>query len=192
MVCVFMLSSYYVVVAANPLCWCLMLQTMAHNPRSQPPYVHQHPLGYRTLLEWADNTVDATERQIVASEIWLLVLQPDLLCCCLFPCFPYEVISANYGINVSLHFAVSNHRTFHNLCQYMATVSTHTDMSSAMQLNLGYIIPLKMNINLNVNVTALLFRDDGKAGFKFRKTPPICIVYCNTYSNNCTITATII
>jgi hypothetical protein len=32
---------------------------------------------------------------------------------------------------VSVHFSVSNRRTFHNLCQYMATVSTHAAVTPA-------------------------------------------------------------
>jgi len=74
-----------------------MFQRMAHNPRSQPPHVSQHPLGYRTLLELTNTTVDATEKKIMASAIWILVLQPILLRWSLFLCFLFEVRSANYG-----------------------------------------------------------------------------------------------
>jgi len=52
----------------------------------------------------------------------------------------------------------------------MATVSTHTAMTQAAQLNLGYSMPFKINVKFIVNSATLLFWDDGKAGFKYRKT----------------------
>jgi len=59
--------------------------------------------------------VDVTEKKIVASAIWLLVLQSIFLRCSLFRGFLFDVRSANYGrfvtfkgLTVALHFSVSN------------------------------------------------------------------------------------
>ena len=159
-----------------------MFQTLAHNPRSQPPHVPQHPFGYRTLRPWKYATVAATERQVVAPPIWLLVLQPILLCCSLFHCFLFQVRSANFeGFVTSKHsmwLSIFQSVTFHNLRQYMATLSTHTVMT--MQLNLGYTIPFKINITFIVNAAILLFWYDDKAGFKRCKTilTSLCTTVC--------------
>jgi len=74
----------------------------------------------------------------------------------------------------------------------MATVSAHTAVTLAMHLDLEYTIPFKINIKIIVNAPTLLFWDDDKAGFKYRKTLLTCTVYYSIYCNNCTINATII
>ena len=77
-----------------------------------------------------------------------------------------------------------------------ATVSAHTATTQAKQLNLGHTILFKINVKSIVNSATLLFWDDGKAGFKYRKTILTCIIYYSilytVYCNNCTTNATII
>jgi hypothetical protein len=164
-----------------------MFQRLAHNPCSQPPHVPQYPLGYGTLLVWTYTWVDATEEKIVASAIWLLVLQPIRLRWSLFLGFLFEVRSASYGRIVTFKDS-----TWLSISQWVTQdppqfvtiygYSFYSHCYHSSHAVWGTLSYCEMNIKCIVNTATLLFWDDSKAGIKYRKTRITCVIYHSIYS----------